>query len=546
MKRIILSLFCFALALTLSLGCFVGCNKEPAPNADGNDDTPPSPPAAEPYQHSERYFTEAQFNHIKTALEERDAAFGALDEKMTPAISLNVAALSDCSITSISIPVLKTLESDIANEFTFSVSIIGSSLDGMGSYPIETEVLKLSAKDYELEENSYVCRYITIDLSHDPIVLGQKETLALGDPDDTLIAAFVKTERSDMADYMKMECKETGMFTQGCSDKIAYDMDLLCFDFTVERTYESEAVYQAFVAEQKAAEDAFQAKVAALKAAGYKGKKVSVVGDSISTFGGVSNSTSINSTIGDNNVYNTKDKNVCDWTMTYWGRLITELEMELCVPNCYSGGRAYGTESKENGKDSMLYRADQLHRDGGTPDDPTDDVAPDVIIVYMAINDMMTSPRNDDFLKGVTDVAATTARWKTNVVDPLYNAYDPSKMPVLGTTYKSWQEAYAMGIMLMQETYPNAEIWLMTLVDNHNHSSGKNGNIDYGNLYIRAMAEVLGVKLIDQQKNGYITKANAYLYGQDEGTGIYALHPNVMGHELTMRLIVEEMYKHLS
>ena len=103
-----------------------------------------------------------------------------------------------------------------------------------------------------------------------------------------------------------------------------------------------------------------------------------------------------------------------------------------------------------------------------------------------------------------------------------------------------------MGIMLMQETYPNAEIWVMTLVDSHNHNSGKNGNIDYGNLYIRAMAEVLGVKLIDQQKNGYITKANAYLYCQDEGTGIYALHPNVMGHELTMRLIVEEMYKHLA
>ena len=65
-------------------------------------------------------------------------------------------------------------------------------------------------------------------------------------------------------------------------------------------------------------------------------------------------------------------------------------------------------------------------------------------------------------------------------------------------------------------------------------------------LTLVALAEVLGVKLIDQQKNGYITKANAYLYGQDEGTGIYALHPNVMGHELTMRLIVEEMYKHLS
>jgi hypothetical protein len=35
------------------------------------------------------------------------------------------------------------------------------------------------------------------------------------------------------------------------------------------------------------------------------------------------------------------------------------------------------------------------------------------------------------------------------------------------------------------------------------------------------------------------------LCGQDEGTGVYALHPNAKGHELTMRLIVEEMYKNL-
>ena len=85
----------------------------------------------------------------------------------------------------------------------------------------------------------------------------------------------------------------------------------------------------------------------------------------------------------------------------------------------------------------------------------------------------------------------------------------------------------------------------MTLVDSHAHNSGKNGRIDYGNLYIRAITNYFGFKMIDQQANGYITKANAYLYGQDEGTGIYALHPNVKGMELTTRLIIEEIYKTL-
>ena len=48
-----------------------------------------------------------------------------------------------------------------------------------------------------------------------------------------------------------------------------------------------------------------------------------------------------------------------------------------------------------------------------------------------------------------------------------------------------------MGLMYMKETYPDAEIWVMSLVDNHAHSSGKKGNIDHGNLYIRAIADLL-------------------------------------------------------
>ena len=552
MKKKLLSLVSIFLVLAMLLACAVGCNEDPPPVPDDGDTPSPSAPAPDPYTHAENYFKAEQFNTIKAALESRDSAFASLDASMVPAISLNVAVLSDCSITSISIPVQKTLEADALGEFTFTISIVGTALDGMRATPTGGRTLKISGAEHELAENSYVYRYVTVDLSDDPILLEKNETIALGAAEDTLIAAYVKTEKSDTASYLKMQCKETGMFTQGASENIAYDRDLLCFDFVLKKTYESETAYNAFVADQKAAEDAFSAKVQALKDAGYKGKKISIVGDSISTFSGVSNDSNINSTIGANYVHNTANTNVCDWTMTYWGRLITELEMELCVPNCYSGARSYGTESKQNGNDSMVYRADQLHRDNRTPNDPTDDIAPDIILVYMGINDMLTSPKVN-FLSGVNDVAATTKTWMETVVQPKYDAYDPSQSAKINwadsndptSTYASWQEAYAMGLMLMQETYPDAEIWIMTLVDSHAHNSGKNGRIDYGNLYIRAIANYFGLKMIDQQKNGYITKQNAYLYGQDEGTGIYALHPNIMGMELTMRLIVEEIYKYL-
>jgi hypothetical protein len=386
MKRYIFSLLSLLLSLLLVLACFTGCNEEPESGDDGGDPPPAADtPAPDPYQHAQKYYTEEQFNTVKAALEARAAAFGSLDSEMVPAISLNVAALSDCSITSISIPVQKTLTTDSLGEFSFTLTVVGSSLDGMRSFPREDRVLKIKAQDFDLAENSYIYRYVTLDLSQDPIRLRANETLALGNAEDTLIAAYVKTTASEIATYLKTECKETGMFTKGSTDSLAYDRDLLCFDFVIEKTYESKAAYDAYEAEQKAMEEAFAAKVQALKNAGYKGKRISIVGDSISTFKGVSDDTAINSTLGINNSHNDKDNNVCDWTMTYWGRLITELEMELCVPNCYSGSKCYGTESKHNGKDSIVARADQLHRDGGTPDNPADDVAPDVILVYMAM-----------------------------------------------------------------------------------------------------------------------------------------------------------------
>ena len=549
MKKRLLSLISLILALSMLLCGLIACNKDTPPAQEQPDgDTPPSAPAAEPYVSSKKYFTDEQLATIKTALEAGDSAFAPLDASMVPVVSMNIECLSGCSITSISIPAQKTLAADALGNFTFTVSVIGTTVDAMRSYLKSSTTLKINGTEHGLENNSYVCRYITVDLSDSPIVLKANETLALGDPEDTLLAACVLTENSTMASYMKKECGEPGMFIAGASDDLAYDRNLLCFDFTIQQTFESEAAYQAYVAAEKAAEDEFNAKVQALKDAGYKGKKLSIMGDSISTFEGTSNDSSVNSTIGIHNSFNTVNSNLSEWSLTWWGRLVSVLEMDLCVANAWSGAKCQGSSGKGNGKDSMLERADQLHRDNGTPNDKSDDVAPDLIIIYMGINDMMTSDRADFLDNPVVDVKAAMQTWKQKM-DTKLEAY--KRNPVIDVDggnmpYDNWQEAYALGLMLMQETYPNAEIWAMSLVDNHAHSSGKNGNINHGNLYIRAIAECLGVGLIDQQRNGYITKENAYLYGQDEGTGIYALHPNVKGHDLMMRLIIDELYKKLS
>ena len=112
--------------------------------------------------------------------------------------------------------------------------------------------------------------------------------------------------------------------------------------------------------------------------ADFKGKMVSVIGDSISTFGSVSNNTAYNPTIGGNAVFyaangGTYSIGVHD---TWWQQAIDALEMELCVNNSWSGSRI-----SQDGSGPAAYkdRCVQLHNAQGQD--------PDYIWVYLGTND---------------------------------------------------------------------------------------------------------------------------------------------------------------
>ncbi len=104
-----------------------------------------------------------------------------------------------------------------------------------------------------------------------------------------------------------------------------------------------------------------------------KGKKLSILGDSISTYKGVSNDEKANATL----FYN-------PWfyclpfpaEKTYWHRVLDEFSMTLCVNNSWSGGNLSGADNPDSG----VNRARYLSRDDG--DEPY------VIIVFMGTNDL--------------------------------------------------------------------------------------------------------------------------------------------------------------
>lgn len=104
-----------------------------------------------------------------------------------------------------------------------------------------------------------------------------------------------------------------------------------------------------------------------------KGKTLSILGDSISTYKGVSDDEATSPTLKYNpSFYKTpfpKEK-------TYWSRVMSSLGLTLCVNNSYSGGNLSGTDNPDSG----VNRARFLSRCNGT--------RPDIIILFMGINDL--------------------------------------------------------------------------------------------------------------------------------------------------------------
>ncbi len=102
-------------------------------------------------------------------------------------------------------------------------------------------------------------------------------------------------------------------------------------------------------------------------------KFISILGDSISTYQGISNDAAANSTLFINPYYY---KEPFPLNKTYWMRIINNLGLALCVNNSWSGGNLSG----KNDESAGVNRAKHLSRDSGEK--------PDIIILFMGMNDL--------------------------------------------------------------------------------------------------------------------------------------------------------------
>ena len=231
----------------------------------------------------------------------------------------------------------------------------------------------------------------------------------------------------------------------------------------------------------------------------YKGKTISILGDSISTYAGYIPS-------GNSNYYTGSNCGVTSVNDTWWMKLIRALGMSLKLNNSWSGSRVTTTNGDAGA--GCMTRCQNL----GTN--------PDVIIVYMGINDF-----NNEVPLGTYDGSGS--------------------FPTATTTFR---EAYAIMLKKILTAYPNAEVWVCTLPYDERNGAAEFPEVNENSVLlatwnnaIRELADLFGVKVLEHAKCG-LTYQNMSIYmGDYNSTTLQGLHPNAAGHSLIANNDIRQM-----
>lgn len=358
---------------------------------------------------------------------------------------------------------------------------------------------------------SAVNKWISLDVN---IPVGEDETLAFAGKNDAVLF-----------DYFQSADPANNLFTNKVATtptKPSTNEVLAIAVYTTETRAYAEHLAALDSAETQLAEDT------ALRAA-LKGKKLSILGDSISTYVDYCNNTSYNSTIGGNCVFyspnrsdrpDLKDIAVTD---TYWMQLIDEYDMELCVNNSSSGSRVIGMGNVSGSTRDQAYdtRACQLHNDHTGEQ-------PDIISIYIGFNDHgAAAPQG----------RITTGSYETVNFDTLITVQDGKYVYATPTTVA---EGYAVMLHKIKTTYPNAKLLMMNIPHMawQDRAAERGVELPKYNELIAKMAAHYGVTLVDlystEISGDSTSNRAAYALGDE-------IHPNCAGHDVMTRALADAL-----
>lgn len=242
----------------------------------------------------------------------------------------------------------------------------------------------------------------------------------------------------------------------------------------------------------------------------YVGKKVSVLGDSISTYKGYNPEDERKPTYPSGNV-NAVNK-------TWWGRIIERLQLELAMNDSWSGSTVWNTYTSDipagnvgpNVCMASLKRIQNLSANG----------TPDIILFYGGTNDL----RN---IKSSTNLGE----------------FDPSKdyttVDLESTTWTSFVDAYAAGVHRIMHYYPNAFVVTITPMFVAHATWRSERWLDAMCEQVRKISDYFGATYVDLRQCGAkITNTSALL--------LDGLHPNQVGMQLMADYIISQIQPALS
>ncbi len=234
------------------------------------------------------------------------------------------------------------------------------------------------------------------------------------------------------------------------------------------------------------------------------GKKLSVMGDSISTFTGQQPA--------DYNIYYPENGEITQVEQTWWHQVLTKTGMTLCTNASSSNTNMTGNSLAMDGSAPGCSTRRVMDLRGA------DGSIPDVIIVYMGINDFSRSRTPGAF-------QAPSIRTEGEI--------------------SVFSEAYEIMIQKMRVLYPNAAIYCCTLPPRCCYVEGDSGlavneigvQVTAYNAQIQAVAQAYGAHVIDLFQFSGINWSNLDLFLSD------GIHPNAAGATLIANCVTNALYQ---
>ena len=221
-----------------------------------------------------------------------------------------------------------------------------------------------------------------------------------------------------------------------------------------------------------------------------KGKTVSIIGDSISTYQGY---------IPQGYAHFYPKGNVTSVSNTWWYQVINELGLTL-LKNCsWSGSECYGDSTSTTNAAAGCSTARINDLANGA-------IKPDIVFCYIGIN---------DFFNGVG-----LSEWTPT-----------SAIPSESTDVNNFLDAYVIMINKIRNKYPDTRIFCFTLMDcptvkeGYPLVNGAGKSLYDFNQAIKMVADAFGCDVIDLHNCG-LNQYNFKNYGTD------TTHPNINGHKI--------------